>query len=154
MSSSDCVANENECNDSEGKRVRSSPKDMIGEGGAEGPEPEGRLEDGGVICSDDARCEARPEPGSLGAGCWRIRRRPEAPRPCSCSGLMGDLGSVSNSFPAVVFSVPLASPTHLVILSIWPASKLIRFVVSMLASRAPAACESKFPVLLFFGSET
>lgn len=45
-------------------------------------------------------------------------------------------------------------PTHLVILSIWPASKLIRFVVSMFASRAPAACDSRFPVLLFFGRKT
>jgi hypothetical protein len=77
--------------------VRSSLKASIGEGGAEGPELEGRLEDGGVICSDSARCEARPEPGSLDVGCWRIRRRPEAPRPCSCSGFIGDLKRVSDS---------------------------------------------------------
>lgn len=25
------------------------------------------------------------------SGCCRMRRRPEAPRPCSCSGTMGDL---------------------------------------------------------------
>lgn len=132
MSSSDCVAKENECNDSEGNRVRSSPNAIIGEAGADGPDPEGRREVGGVMCSDDARWEARLEPGSLGVGCWRIRRSPEAPRPCSCSGFRGDL----------------------VILSIWPASKLIRFVVSMFASRAPAACDSRFPVLLFFGRKT
>lgn len=23
-------------------------------------------------------------------GCWRIRRKPDTPRPCSCSGMMGD----------------------------------------------------------------
>lgn len=31
--------------------------------------------------------------GSLGAGDWRMRRRPETPRPCSCSGTTGDLSS-------------------------------------------------------------
>ena len=51
------------------------------------------------MCSDDDRWEARLELGSLGVGCWRIRRRPEAPRPCSCSGLIGDLGRVVNNVP-------------------------------------------------------
>lgn len=29
--------------------------------------------------------------GTRGGGCCRIRRRPDAPRPCSCSVMTGDL---------------------------------------------------------------
>jgi hypothetical protein len=36
MNSSDCVANENEWSDSEGKRVRSSPKARVGDPGVGG----------------------------------------------------------------------------------------------------------------------
>lgn len=87
MKSSDWVANENECRDSEGKRVRSSAKARVGEPGADGAEPEGCLETGGVMLREAARwVEGTREPGT-----WRMRRRPEAPRPCSCSGTMGDL---------------------------------------------------------------
>lgn len=85
MNSSDCVANEKECSDSEGKRVRSSPKAKVGEPGAL---PEGCREVGGVMFKDAARWE---DVDRRGPGCWRIRRRPEAPKPCSCSGMMGDL---------------------------------------------------------------
>lgn len=31
-----------------------------------------------------------PRDGARDFGCWRIRRRPETPRPCSCSATMGD----------------------------------------------------------------
>jgi hypothetical protein len=90
MNSSDWVANENEWRDSLGKRVRSSPNARAGEAGAgagtEGSEPEGCLETGGVMCSEAAR-----EVDNLEPGCWRMRRRPEEPMPCSCSGRMGDL---------------------------------------------------------------
>lgn len=49
MNSSDCVANENECSDSEGKRERSSPKANVGEAGAVGVDSEGCLDTGGVV---------------------------------------------------------------------------------------------------------
>ena len=89
INSSDCVANEKECSDSLGKRVRSSPKARVGELGAVGTEVEGCLEAGGVglMFSEAARWAETPrEPG-----CCRMRRRPEAPRPCSCSVTMGEL---------------------------------------------------------------
>lgn len=89
MNPSDCVANENECRDSEGKRVRSSPNAKVGEAGAVGALPEGCLEVGGVMFNDVARWEEDMD--RRGPGCWRIRRKPEAPMPCSCSGMMGDL---------------------------------------------------------------
>lgn len=59
-----------------------------------------------------------------------MRRRPDAPKPCSCSGTMGDL----------------------VIRSSWPASKLMRFAVSIIGG-AEMACESRFDMLLFLTSE-
>lgn len=55
MKSSDCVANENECRDSVGKRVRSSPKVSVGEPGTDGVDVEGCLETGGVMFNDIAR---------------------------------------------------------------------------------------------------
>jgi hypothetical protein len=32
--------------------------------------------------------------GARGGGCCRIRRRPDAPRPCSCSVITGDLTDI------------------------------------------------------------
>lgn len=89
MNSSDCVANENEWRDSEGKRERSSPNTRVGEPGADGADPEGCLETGGVaMFKEVARCVVGcSRPG----GCCRMRRSPEAPMPCSCSGTIGDL---------------------------------------------------------------
>jgi hypothetical protein len=96
MNSSDWWANEKECRDSEGNRLRSSVKFK---GGEPGP--------GGIIIDDDlvrvmdpdrgpmeALREDDSEEGSVGGGrigCWRIRRRPEAPIPCSCSVMTEDL---------------------------------------------------------------
>lgn len=43
---------------------------------------------------EDAFREEDPEEGivgALGGCCWRMRLRPEAPRPCSCSVMIGDL---------------------------------------------------------------
>jgi hypothetical protein len=95
INSSDCVAKEKECSDSEGKRVRSSPKAKVGEAGAVGAASDGCLDTGGVAkFSDVERWVA--EGGPREPGCWRMRRRPEIPMPCSCSGTMGDLqGTVS-----------------------------------------------------------
>lgn len=70
--------------------MRSSPKVSVGEWGVDGADPEGCRDTGGVILSEAARCAD----GSRGPGCWRMRRRPEAPKPCSCSGRMGDLADV------------------------------------------------------------
>lgn len=55
--------------------------------------------DRGVI---DAFREDDSEEGMVGAlgGCCRMRRRPEAPSPCSCSVMTGDLDIVSYSAAA------------------------------------------------------
>lgn len=128
MNSSDCVANENEWSDSEGKRVRSSPKAKVGDPGTEGAASEGCRDTGGVLMLSEV---LRWVEGScLGAGC-RIRRNPDVREPCSCSGTMGDL----------------------VIRSSWPASKLMRLAVSIIGG-AEMVCESRFDMLLFLVSET
>jgi hypothetical protein len=100
MNSSDCWANENECKDSDGNRLRFSVKFNVGE---EGPdeiaiEPARDFGSESVIELDrgptDAFREEESEEGRVGArtgGCCRIRRRPEAPSPCSCSVKTGDL---------------------------------------------------------------
>lgn len=100
MKSSDWWANEKECRDSDGNRERSSVKFSVGE---DGPEVMARDADrvGGsvrVIEPDrgptEGLREEDPEEGNVGArggGCCRIRRRPDAPRPCSCSVMTGDL---------------------------------------------------------------
>ena len=80
--------------------MRSSVKFSVGEDG-----PEVMAKDGGrglgrarVIELDrgptDVLREEDPEEGNVGArggGCCRIRRRPDAPSPCSCSVTTGDL---------------------------------------------------------------
>lgn len=100
MKSSDWWAKEKECRDSEGKRVRSSVKFSVGE---EGPECMAREGVRGVgrarviepdLGPTEGLREDDPEEGNVGArggGCCRIRRRPDAPRPCSCSVMTGDL---------------------------------------------------------------
>jgi hypothetical protein len=133
MNSSDCVANENECRDSEGKRVRSSPKANVGDPGAVCVDSEGCLDTGGVArFSEAARwvvCSC------LGPGCWRMRRRPEDPRPCSCSDTMGDLEHGCQPLPTkrrkLLPAQPLARCTHLAMRSSCPASMLKRLAVSM-----------------------
>lgn len=88
--------------------MRSSPKANVGDPGAVGVEPEGRLETGGVaMFSEVARCD---DVGNLGPGCWRMRRRPEAPRPCSCSGRIGDL--VMMRQPLLINRTALLYPTQ------------------------------------------
>lgn len=96
MNSSDWWAKEKECRDSDGKRVRSSPKS-----GDEGPDiavvirrSEGILK---VIELDRGPTEWSREiasdAGMIGVRgcCCRILLRPDAPRPCSCSVMTGDL---------------------------------------------------------------
>ena len=69
--------------------MRSSPKAKVGDAGAVGADSEGCLDTGGVeMFSEAARWV---DCSCLGPGCWRMRRRPEDPRPCSCSDTMGDL---------------------------------------------------------------
>ena len=80
----DWCAKENECRDSEGKRVRSSDSGRLGD---EGPADRVFIEDlrdgRGEICGDVAPvliaegCRSGEVCCLLGCGgCWRIRRRP------------------------------------------------------------------------------
>jgi len=66
-------------------------------------------------------------------GCWRIRRKPEIPRPCSCSGITGDIAIVS--------------PRSCSMLD--PASIENRILVFSAGLQVFAM---RFPVLRFFGS--
>lgn len=102
MNSSDWCANEKECNDSEGNRLRSSVKLRTGEDGPEGMPIEDSREFDNVRVMEPERGATNEalredsvdsEVGRVGArrGCCRIRRKPEAPRPCSCSVIIGDL---------------------------------------------------------------
>jgi hypothetical protein len=94
MNSSDCVAKENECSDSDGNLERSSPNAKAGDPGGEVAESEGCLDTGGLPrLSEAARWV---EGGGREPGCCLMRRRPDAPIPCSCSGTRGDLGHVSH----------------------------------------------------------
>lgn len=92
-----------------------------------------------IVIGGDLDGEAKDSSGDEGCvgfrqgGCCRIRRRPETPRPCSCSGITGDRTSPP-------FSVPD------------PASKENR--IFRLSESALAASDRRFPVLRFFGSET
>lgn len=79
--------------------------------------------------------EVSDEEGSVGArdkGSCRIRRNPEDPSPCSCSGISG----------------ALAIPSYSII---DPASNEKRILD---VSAALADCPKRLPVLLFLGSET
>ena len=100
MNSSDWWANENECKDSEGNLVRSSVKLRVGEEGPDGIIIDAVLEMGNVrfiepdrgptdVFRDDDSDEGIV--GARGGGSCRIRRRPDAPRPCSCSVMTEDL---------------------------------------------------------------
>lgn len=78
--------------------MRSSVKGRVGEEGPEGIATEAaRLGKGRVMELDrapvDGALEELSEIGRVGArgSCCRIRLRPEAPSPCSCSVTMGDL---------------------------------------------------------------
>jgi hypothetical protein len=147
MNSSDCVANEKECSDSLGKRLRSSPNANVGEAGAVGAASEGCLDPGGVAKFSDVD---RAEGGPREPGCWRMRRRPDAPMPCSCSGTMGDLRAVSHDCQTQTRAGSVPAHTHLVMRSSWPASKLMRFAVSMASGVRDL---SRLDVLLFLTSE-
>lgn len=101
---------------------------------------------GGIIIDDDrvrvmepdrgpmeALREDDSEDGSVGGGriggCWRIRRRPEAPIPCSCSVMTGGLEIVSYSATAD----PASNENRIRALSV------------------PGLCARRFPVLRFLG---
>ena len=75
------------------------------------------------------------EDGNVGfraGGCCRMRRRPDAPSPCSCSGMIGDLAIASCSLDV-------------------PASNENRILAP---SPTFGALASKFPVLRFLGRES
>lgn len=100
MKSSDWWANEKECSDSEGYRVRSSVKFRVGEEGPEVFAKDGVRGVGRVRVMEpergprDGLREDEPEEGKVGArggGCCRMRRKPDAPSPWSCSVMTGDL---------------------------------------------------------------
>lgn len=91
--SSDWWAKEKECNDSEGKRERSSEK--LGDDGWELNGMPGGFASSVVIDVDlDRPMEELLEGAAEGAredGCCRIRRNPDRPRPWSWSVTMEDL---------------------------------------------------------------
>jgi hypothetical protein len=100
MKSSDWCAKEKECRDSEGNRVRSSVKFSVGEEGPEFMTTEDARVGGSARVIEPVRGPTEgvrdedPDDGNAGAragGCCRIRRRPDAPSPCSCSVMTGDL---------------------------------------------------------------
>ena len=104
MNSSDWWANEKECNDSEGNRLRSSVKFNVGDDGPEGnPIETARDKDKVKGIEFDIEFERSPSEvvrdgtpleGTVGArlsGCWRIHRSPECGFPRSCSVIMDDL---------------------------------------------------------------
>ena len=81
--------------------MRSSVKFNVGEDGPEVMAKEGVRGVGSARVIEPVRGpmeglrEDDPEEGNVGArggGCCRIRRRPDAPSPCSCSVMTGDLG--------------------------------------------------------------
>ena len=97
MASSDWCAKEKECKDSLGNRFRSSPKFKPGDvvPGVKVAVIDGRREEGRERFKEEDRGgSCRPWTPWLEGfldGCCRMRRKPDAPRPCSCSGMIGDL---------------------------------------------------------------
>jgi hypothetical protein len=80
--------------------VRSSVKFSVGEEGPEFSASEGVRGVGRARVMEpdrgptDGLRDEEPEEGKVGArggGCCRMRRRPDAPSPCSCSVMTGDL---------------------------------------------------------------
>ena len=121
----------------------------------------------------DAFREDDSEEGRVGArrgGCWRIRLRPDAPSPCSCSVMIGDLIEEFESTSETVYphqasetgDCSLRSPrqnqggvitTNLDIVSYSaatsPASKENRILAFSVVLFEP--CARRFPVLRFLG---
>ena len=97
--SSDWCANENEWRDSVGNFVRSSVNCSMGD--VVPIWDKARVDKGPTVMEEDLGGRAYGvvgEAGAVGArdgareaGCCRILRRPDIPRPCSCSGMIGDL---------------------------------------------------------------
>jgi hypothetical protein len=91
-SSAEWCAKENECNDSDGNRLKSSVKFMVGDEGPDIAPVELFLDSGEREIAIDA--DLGPMDGALdefveeivatrGGGCWRILLKPEIPRLCS-----------------------------------------------------------------------
>jgi hypothetical protein len=157
---------------------------MVGDDGAGGRDALGARELGKlrVVETDrgpvDGFLEEDPEEGSVvvrGGGCCRIRLRPEAPRPCSCSVMMGDLMEELKSAPTTIRShqapetggpreggcharLPrrprrvAATPTNLDMGSCSAAAQPGSKENRTLALSVPwRACAKRFPVLRFLG---
>ena len=123
----------------------------------------------------DAFREEDSEEGRVGArrgGCCRIRRKPEAPSPCSCSVMTGDLIEGFESAPVTISLARLqrqeeprdrtlrflrkhrgkAATTNLDIVSYSAAAKPASKENRILAFSVPfCACARRFPVLRFLG---
>ena len=78
-----------------GKRLKSSPKVRVGEVGPEGKVVDGWRDGGNERVMEPCRLAVGlVTPGVIGAlveGVCRIRRSPEAPKPCSCSGIISGI---------------------------------------------------------------
>ena len=128
----------------------------------------------------DAFREDDSEEGIVGArtgGCCRMRLKPEAPRPCSCSVMMGDLYKNLSQHQWLYglcltrlqkqekprdrdLQLPRkrqgkATTTNLDIVSYSAAAKLASKEKRILAFSVPfGACASRFPVLRFLGMKS
>lgn len=98
--------------------MRSSVKFNVGEDGPEFSASEGVLGVGRARVMEpdrgptDGLRDEEPEEGNVGArggGCCRMRRRPDAPNPCSCSVMTGDLVEDCGQHVSIhIYVVPLA----------------------------------------------
>lgn len=96
--------------------MRSSLKLRVGEAGPLRVNP--WLDKPNVIDEDlgGNAYEAEGEAGCDGArdwGCWRIRRRPDIPSPCSCSGSIGVLIGMSKPVVELVSKATRSFPSSI-----------------------------------------
>ena len=74
----------------------------------------------------DAGCD-----GARDGGCWRIRRRPDIPSPCSCSGSIGVLTAESKPVAELVSKETRSFPSSIDFLVFARRSPVLRFFGSL-----------------------
>ena len=168
--SSDWWANEKECRDSDGNRLRSSVKFSVGEEGPEVMPMEELRVFGRIIVMEldmelergpiEALREEAPDEGTVGTRegrCWRILRKPDAPSPCSCSVITGDLKerfcqpSLLLRFVGLVVSRPSRKP-RLCHDSCWEGGRTDFDIVSYSPAASPASKENRILAFSVLGA--